>query len=115
MDPRRSQSVNLLPLSLGFIIAALLKAGPQPESATPVRAESGRPHKIADVRRYKATVPLDLRECALLKKFFDGMLGHIFSCGGAESGELLMYFINQPLIRRSKQGYVCDIALARVR
>ena len=115
MDNRRSQSVNHLPPSLGPLITALLRTGPQPERPKSSAAGPGRPHEIPVFERYQASIPLDIHQCSVLKKFFDKTLGHIFSCTGAESGELLMYFTNQPQIRRAANGYVCDIALARVR
>ena len=125
MIDRPSQSVNRMPPGLHFIVDALLNTAPRP---APVRAENAgqrRPGSVLAVGKYKAELSLDHAQCSLLKTFFDGTIGHIFSCGSAGTGEYLMCFTHQPVIRRdpasgagtgkTQRRYICDIAMERVR
>ncbi|MEZ0225676.1 MAG: hypothetical protein ACAH83_14060 [Alphaproteobacteria bacterium] len=125
MDDRRSQSVNRLPSSLNFIVAALLETLPQPVAAVQESTETTRHRPSSDTEIYKTTITLDGRQCSVLKDFFDGTVGHIFSCGLVDSKELLMNFTHKPSIKREAttiyttpgpaSRYTCEISMARVR
>ena len=127
MISRPSQSVYRLPPPLHFIVDALLTTAPRPEPVRDEPAGQRRPGIKLAVGKYKTAISLDHEQCSLLKTFFDGTIGHIFSCGDAESdaGEYLMCFTHAPLIRRDpstfagttkvQRRYICDIAMERVR
>ena len=123
MAHRPSQSVNRLPQRLHFIVDALLKTTPRPDPAHADDTDPRRQGATPAVGKYKTAISLDHEQCSLLKMFFDGTIGHIFSCGS--SGEYLMCFTHRPLIRRDpatfagttkvQRRYICDIAMERVR
>jgi hypothetical protein len=120
MDASQSLSVNRLPSSLNFIVGALLKAEPEPFCAAAPHRHKNDP--IPEI--YRATVTMDGRQCAVLKKFFELTVGHIFSCGSLDAPELLMHFTHRPAIRRQHptsaaagtgSRYICEITMAKVR